>query len=64
MVGLDPIRKPVVVFNVNSLRDKRDKIDLPEKSVLRAEAKGMGADANFSTVLRYCVLFDYCISLI
>ncbi len=53
MVGLDPIRKPVVVFNVNSLRGKSDKIDLPEKSVLRAEAKGVGPDANFSTVLRY-----------
>jgi hypothetical protein len=51
-VGLDSIRKPVVILNVNSLRPKKDQIDLPDKSFLRAEAKGIGPDANFSTVLK------------
>lgn len=51
-VGLQGIKKPIVIFNVGSLRDPKTKIDLPEKNIMIAEAKDMGSDANFSTILR------------
>lgn len=51
-IGVYSIKKPLVVFNVDSMRDPNCKINLPEKNLLIAEAKNYGPDANFSTIVK------------
>lgn len=57
-VGIYSIKKPLVVFNVDSMRDPNCKINLPEKNLLIAEAKNYGPDANFSTIVKYGFFFE------
>lgn len=52
-VGFHSIKKPMVVFNVDSIRDPQSKTGLAEKNLLVAEAKTYGPDANFSTIVKY-----------
>ena len=51
-VGIHPIKKPMITFNVDSIRDPKCKMNLPEKNVMIAEAKTYGPDANFSTIVK------------
>lgn len=51
-VGIYPIKKPLIVINADSIRDSNNKINLPEKSIMIAEAKNYGPDANFSTIIK------------
>jgi len=52
-VGIYPIKKPLISFNVDSIRDPHSKINLPEKNLKVAEAKTYGPDANFSTIVKF-----------
>ena len=52
-VGMHPIKKPMILVNVDSIRDPQSKVQLPEKKMLVAEAKNYGPDANFSTILKF-----------
>lgn len=63
-VGIHPIKKPLVVFNVDSIRDPQSKVSLPEKNLLIAEAKTYGPNANFSTIVKYDLIYKKFIFII
>lgn len=54
-VGIHSIKKPMIIFNIDSIRDPKSKLNLPEKNLMIAEAKTYGPDANFSTLVSFTI---------
>lgn len=50
-LGLLPVKRPFIKFDINSLRDKNRKQALKEKQTIQTQPKETGSDPNLSTII-------------
>ena len=52
-LGLLPVRRPCIKFDINSLRPLEEKQELNEKGALVTESKEGGSNPNITTILNF-----------
>ena len=57
-LGLLPVRRAFIKFDINSLRSKNEKQALKEKKSISTEPKDTGPNPNISTIIKYIIKFS------
>ena len=52
-LGLLPIKRPFIKFDVNSLRPKSEKLELQEKKAIFTQPAEGGSNPNICTIIKY-----------
>lgn len=50
-LGLLPVKRPFIKFDINSLKAKDQKQSLAEKQTVQTQPKETGTDPNLSTII-------------
>lgn len=56
-MGIFPVKKAYIKFDLNSLRSKEQKHDLQEKKAIFTQPNYPGTDPNISTIISYSKFF-------
>lgn len=56
-MGIFPVRKAYIKFDLNSLRSKEQRHDLQEKKAIFTQPNNSGSDPNISTIISYIHYF-------
>ena len=52
-LGLLPVKRPFIKFDINSMKARDQKQALAEKQTIQTQPKESGSDPNFATILTY-----------
>lgn len=52
-LGVFPVKRAFIKFDINSLRSKEQKLDLQEKKAITTQPNSPGPDPNISTIIWY-----------
>lgn len=58
-LGLLPVKRPFIKFDINGLKPKEQKQALAEKKFIQTQPKETGTDPNISTIIKYNFLHKY-----
>jgi len=56
-LGIFPVKKPFIKFDLNSLRSKEQREDLQEKKAITTQPNDSGANPNISTIISLADIF-------